>query len=293
MPRIALVTCRPGPDVSVDRDLPLLVRELAKGGAAEAVVAYWDDPAVDWAGFDLAVLRSTWDYSWRRDEFLDWAVRCAAVTRLANPLPVVRWNSDKRYLGDLARAGVPTVPTAYRAPGDAPDLPEGDFVVKPTSGAGARYAARYRAAEHAPALRQLERMHAEGLTAMVQPYVTGIDTSGERALVFFGGRFLHAIRKGAVLTAGVPFDARKNAHPSPEPWQPTEAEQAVAERALAVVPGGPGHLLYARVDLVDGDDGQPRVMELELVEPNLFLTAAHPGSAPLIAEAVLTAAAAG
>ncbi|MCZ9342309.1 hypothetical protein NGM37_31580, partial [Streptomyces sp. TRM76130] len=106
MSRIALVTCRPGPQVSVDRDLPVLEGALREAGA-DASVAAWDDPEVDWDGFDLVLIRSTWDYSWRADEFLAWAER---VPRLANPAAVVRWNADKRYLGDLADAGVPVVP---------------------------------------------------------------------------------------------------------------------------------------------------------------------------------------
>ncbi|MFI7384891.1 RimK family alpha-L-glutamate ligase [Streptomyces sp. NPDC049813] len=290
MPRIALVTCRPAPHISEDRDLPLLAAEIASAGA-EATVTQWDDPAVDWAAFDLVVIRSTWDYSWRRAEFLDWAARCSARTRLANPVDVLRWSTDKRYLGDLARAGVPTVPTAYVAPGEAAELPaDGEYVIKPTSGAGSRYAARYTPAEREDALRHLARMHAEGLTAMVQPYVAGIDVSGERAVLFYGGSYLHSIRKGAVLAPGVAFDERKVAHPGLEPWEPSAAEHAVAQAALAVVPGGAEQLLYARVDLVDGPDGRPCVMELELVEPNLFLNAVHPGSVRAVAEAILKAA---
>lgn len=153
---------------------------------------------------------------------------------------------------------MPVVPTRYLAPGDAPGLPDDhEYVVKPTSGAGARYAARYTPDDHGRAVRHLARMHEEGLTAMVQPYLSGIDVSGERALQFFGGRFLHASRKGAVLAPGTAYDADKVAHPDLVPWTPTEAELAVAEHALAAVPDAPG-LLYARVDLVDGADGQPR-----------------------------------
>lgn len=249
----------------------------------------WDDTGTDWGGFDLVVIRSTWDYSWRAGEFVAWAQKCGAVTRLANPAEVVRWNTDKRYLGDLTAAGVPVVPTRYLAPGDAPDLPgDHEYVVKPTSGAGARYAARYLPGDHDTAVRHLARMHEEGLTAMVQPYLAGIDVSGERALQFFGGRFLHASRKGAVLAPGTAYDADKVAHPDLVPWTPTPAELSVAERALAAVPDAP-ELLYARVDLVDGEDGEPRVMELELVEPNLFLDL-HPGSAAVVRDAILAAA---
>ena len=290
-PRIAVATYDPGPRTSHDRDLPVLVRALGEAGA-EATAVHWDDPAADWTGYDLVVIRSTWDYSWRAAEFVAWAEKVAQATRLANPAGVVRWNTDKRYIGDLAAAGVPVVPTAYLAPGGPMELPRThEYVVKPTSGAGARFAARYTPDQRDTAERHVERLHAEGLTAMVQPFVTSIDTEGERALQFFGGRLLHASRKGAVLAPGTAYDADKIAHPDLGPWTPTEAELAVAGEALAAVPGEP-ELLYARVDLVTGEDGRPCVMELELVEPNLFLWL-HPASLPRVVEAILAAASAG
>ncbi|MGW7067426.1 ATP-grasp domain-containing protein [Streptomyces sp. NPDC054855] len=289
-PTIALVTSRPQLETGLDRDLPELARSL---GAADADVATvsWDDPEVDWERFDLVVIRSAWDYSERVDEFVAWAGRVARLTVLANPASVVRWNTDKRYLADLAAAGVPVVPTRYLAPGDPLEISEaddGEFVVKPTAGAGARYAARYGKGEYEAAVRHIERMHGEGLTAMVQPYMPGIDERGERALVHVGGRFLHAIQKGPVLAPDTAYDAEKMPHPDLRPWQPTAAELGVAERALAAVPGTP-ELLYARVDLVDDADGEPCVMELELVEPNLFL-ALHADSLPVVTEEILTAA---
>ncbi|BBC96201.1 RimK family alpha-L-glutamate ligase [Streptomyces griseofuscus] len=291
MPRIALATYDPGTAPSKDADLPVLVRALNDAGA-RADAPYWDDPGVDWSAYDLVVVRSTWDYSWRAAEFTAWLERVARATRIANPAEVIRWNLDKRYLGELAAAGVPTVPTSYLAPGEdgAPVLPtDHDYVIKPTSGAGARFAARYAPAEHETAVRHLARMHAEGFTAMVQPYLQGIDVTGERALQFFGGRLLHASRKGAVLSPGTPYDADKVAHPDLTPWQPTDAELAVAKKALAAVPGSAAPLLYARVDLADGPDGTPRLMELELVEPNLFLFL-HPDSLPRTAAAILAEA---
>ncbi|QFR02522.1 hypothetical protein F9278_13085 [Streptomyces phaeolivaceus] len=287
---MALATYDPGAEPSRDRDLAVLARALRDAGA-DAAAVHWDDPAADWAGYDLVVIRSTWDYSWRAAEFAAWVAKTGEVTRLANPADVVRWNTDKRYIGDLARAGVPVVPTAYLAPGDPVEgaLPVAhEYVVKPTSGAGARFAARYTPDLWETAVRHVERMHAEGFTAMVQPFVTSIDTEGERALQFFGGRLLHASRKGAVLTPGTAYDADKIAHPDLVPWTPTEAELTVAERALAAVPGAP-ELLYARVDLVTGEDGRPCVMELELVEPNLFLWL-HPESLPHVVDAILAAA---
>ncbi|MGP3948439.1 ATP-grasp domain-containing protein [Streptomyces sp. 7N604] len=286
--RIALVTARPHPDVGVDRDLPLLQQALDAEGA-EAVAVCWDDAEADWEAFDLAVVRSTWDYSWRPAEFLAWGDRCGSLTSLANRPSVLRWNADKRYLGMLADLGVPVVPTRYLMPGSPADLPHShEYVIKPTSGAGARFAARYRPEDHDEALRHLERMQAEGLTAMVQPYMRRIDTTGERALIFVAGRFLHAVRKNAVLSPGTPYDQRKVPHPGLRPWSPTRAELAAAERALAAVPGS-RDLLYARVDLVEDEDGNPQVMEVELVEPNLFLTV-HPGSLPAVADAIVRTA---
>lgn len=289
--RIALVTYRPQAQVSVDRDMPALLGALRAAGADAEAVA-WDDESVDWAAYDLAVIRSTWDYTWRTAEFVAWAERCGTLTTLANPPAVVRWNTDKRYLGELAAAGVPVVRTAYLAPGAAVELPrEEEYVIKPTAGAGARFAARYRPDDPTAgerARRHLARMHEEGLTAMVQPYVRAVDTTGERALLFLGGRFLHAVRKGAVLAPGTAYDAKKVSHPDLRPWEPTAAERATAESALRAVPGDPA-LLYARVDLVDGDDGRPRVMELELVEPNLFLHV-QPGSLPVVVDGLLRAA---
>ncbi|MEW1923927.1 hypothetical protein [Streptomyces sp. NPDC088360] len=286
---MALVTSRPQLETGLDRDLPELARSLGAAGADVATVS-WDDPEADWERFDLVVIRSAWDYSERVTEFVAWAGRVARLTVLANPASVVRWNTDKRYLEELAGAGVPVVPTRYLAPDDTVEVPDdGEFVVKPTSGAGARYAGRYGKGEREAAVRHIERMHGEGLTAMVQPYMPRIDETGERALVYVGGRFLHAIQKGAVLAPGTAYDDEKMPHPDLRPWQPTPAELAVAERALAAVPGSP-ELLYARVDLVDGaDDEGPCVMELELVEPNLFLDL-HQASLAAVTKEILTAA---
>ncbi|MHB9862066.1 ATP-grasp domain-containing protein [Streptomyces sp. YIM S03343] len=299
MPRVALATFDPAPEPHPDRDLPVLLAALRDAGA-DAVAVPWDDPDTDWGRFDLVVIRSTWDYTWRAAEFVTWARRTGAVTRLANPAGVVAWNTDKRYLGDLAAAGVPVVPTRYVAPGEelggefaefaefAGSSGSSGYVVKPTSDAGARHAARYAPGEYERALEHLAWLHGEGLTAMVQPYVTGVDVSGERALQFIGGELLHASRKRAVLAPGTGHDDKKVAHPGLEPWTPTPAELAVAARALAAVPNTP-ELLYARVDLVTGDDGEPMVMELELVEPDLFLSL-HPGSLDKVVTAVLAAA---
>ncbi|GAA2901269.1 hypothetical protein GCM10010517_67070 [Streptosporangium fragile] len=286
--RIALVTATPGPGISTDRDMPLLHAAFEHAGA-EAEVTAWDDPEVDWARFDLAVIRSPWDYSWRPAEFLAWVDRCSEATRLANPPEIVRWNSRKQYLLEMRERNVPVVPTRYVAPGDPVDLPDGhEFVVKPAVGAGARFAARYGPAERERAAAHVGRIHADGVAVMVQPYLTRIDVTGERALVFVRNRFLHAIRKKAVLSSGLRYDEPREAHPGTERWQPTRAELALAERALAAVPGA-DRLLYARVDMADDEAGDPVMTELELVEPNLYLRF-HRESIPAFVEAIVDAA---
>jgi len=283
VPRVALVTCQElgGPDP----DDALLVEPLRARGITVTTPA-WDDGTVNWPGYDLVVLRSTWDYVTRRPEFLAWA---RSVPALANPAGTVEWNTDKRYLAELAAAGVPVVPTRYLDPTDPPWTPpaEGEYVIKPAIGAGSVSTGRYDLAdpEHrAKAFRHAARFRATGRVSMVQPYLAAVDTYGETGLVFLDGRFSHAVRKGPMLSGP---DAGVTGLYRPEEIsarQPAAAELAVAEKALAAVPGDTS-LLYARVDLLPGPDGDPMLVELELTEPSLFLGYA-PGAATRLAEAI-------
>ncbi|MFG1920795.1 RimK family alpha-L-glutamate ligase [Cryptosporangium sp. NPDC048952] len=268
--RIVLVTATELP-IPEDVELPVLQAAAERAGLT-ADVACWDDPAVTWGDFDLALIRSTWNYPSHLERFLAWADATAAVTRLVNGPGIVHWNSEKTYLGDLLAAGVPTVPTTYLAPGEPVALPGyGDFVVKPTVGSGARMARRFRGGTLSAAPAHVEWLHAEGNTAMVQPFQHRVETDGERALVYFGGEFSHSIVKGAVLSA-VTGVRGEHAHPDVQSYEPTAAEHAVAQAVLAAAPETP---VYGRIDLVLDDAGSPIVMEAELIEPHLFL-----GSAP-------------
>ena len=273
---LALVTARAAE--SLDPDLPLLADAFRRADVPAGIVC-WDDDTVDWARFDAALLRSTWDYTDRLDEFLDWVRRTSAATRLVNGPEVIAWNIDKHYLGELAAAGVPIVPTVYVEIGD--DLPELDadedvWVVKPTVGAGSNGARRCAPDEVADHVRLL---HRSGRSAMVQPYLHRIDVEAETSLVHLadvgggGLRFDHAFSKDAILRSteveqeGDLFAAEeiggREAH---------AAQLALAERVLTsptVASFGP--LAYARVDLAPTDDG-PVLMELELVEPSLYFS---------------------
>ena len=280
-PRVALATARAA--WGLDPDEPALLAALAEAGV-EAEPQAWDDPDADWAAFDLVVLRSTWDYAERRAAFLDWAERVEAATTLANPLEVVRANTDKRYLATLAAAGVPVVDTAFFAPGEEVVLPEhGEAVVKPAVSAGSRDTLRTWPGERERPLALAERLHAEGRTVMVQPYVASVDERGESALCYLDGAFSHTVAKGAILPPGADVIDGLHAAEDLAAREATEAERAVADAALDVLDAD--GLLYARVDLVDAADGTPEVLEVELTEPSLFLRYAE-GSVERFARAI-------
>lgn len=289
-PRVALVSARAARHL--DEDLPPLVAALEEAGA-DVTVADWDDPRVDWADFRMAVLRSTWDYAERLTEFLVWADRTAKLTTLVNPPAVIRWNTDKHYLRDLARAGVPAVPTQFVEPGEgaAQELERflrekgaAEWVVKPAVGAGSRDAARYAAGDDRAATDHIERLLHAGRSVLLQPYLDQVDRHGETALIYFGGRFSHAIRKGPLLRLGTAPTRALFAQEHITPRMPAAAELQVAERVLAALPFAMP--LYARVDLIRSDGGEPCLLELELTEPSLFFAQA-PGAAGRLAAQLL------
>jgi glutathione synthase/RimK-type ligase-like ATP-grasp enzyme len=212
---------------------------------------------VDWSRFDLVLPRSTWDYAERRDEFLAWA---RGVPRVLNTVPVLEWNTDKeRYLSDLAATGVPVVPTTFVAPGEALDLPQAPFVVKPAISAGGRTSARFEREDAEAARALVARIHAAGRTAMVQPF---LGEHEETALVYVDGAHSHTLRRRVPLPAA---DERDVLFLDEQlaPAEATAGEREIAEAAL--LPAGPD-LLYGRVDLMAG-----LVLELEVAEPSLYL----------------------
>ncbi|MFG1606294.1 RimK family alpha-L-glutamate ligase [Actinoplanes sp. NPDC049265] len=283
--RVALVTCAIFPDLYED-EFPLRDALRARGVTVESPL--WDDPATDWAAYDLAVLRSTWDYPARREEFVAWA---HTVPALANPAGVVEWNTDKHYLRELAAAGVPVTPTTFVEPGESwTPVSTGEWVVKPTISAGSRDTGRYSfPAEAGLAVEHVARLHEAGRTAMVQPFLAAVDGVGETALLYTPGPdggalgFSHAIRKGPLLSGPDRGDKQAEYNEEISPRTPGEAELAVGERVVAALPAG---LLYARVDLIPGPDGAPLLVEVELTEPSLFWTHAD-GSAERMADAIV------
>ena len=274
-PRIALVTAKAARDL--DDDLPPLESTLRNRGAA-VVRVDWDDVDAPWQTFDMALLRSPWDYTQRLSEFLDWITRASALTRVLNPLGVVRWNTDKRYLHDLEKAGVAIVPSAFIEPGhDAADgmrdflarYPQAEFVVKPSVGAGSRDAQRYSRHQRDAATNHAQRLLDDRRSVLLQPYFDRVDEHGETALIFFAGKFSHAIRKGPLLRPNEGPTRALFAQEHISARQPSRDEFRLAEKALAAIPFDQP-LLYARVDLIQDPNGSPVLLELELTEPSLF-----------------------
>jgi len=250
------------------------------------VPAVWDAPS-DWSGFDLVVVRSTWDYAERRDAFLAWA---ESLPEVWNAAPVLRWSTDKElYLSDLERAGVPVVPTRFLPPGTGFGPPGGPFVVKPAVSAGGRRSGRFAPEEAGAAAKLVEAIHAAGGTAMVQPYLGPAELIGELGLVYLEGSYSHAVRRSVPLPAPDGPGTTLYLAESVTAAQPSAAALELAGRTLAAVPFGP--LLYARVDLVNGPGGAPLVLELELAEPSLYLSA-DTGATERFAAAIERAAAA-
>lgn len=265
---VALATCAALP--GLHRDDRYIMHAL-QGRRIDAVPVVWEDPYQDWSIPRLCVIRSAWDYAYRLDEFLTWAERVAAVTRLLNPHHVLAWNAHKSYLVDLEARGIRVTPTHLLKRGgrvalDALMARRGwnDIVVKPAVGASGRHAIHVgpedieRGQKHLDRLLPFEDM-------LLQPYLEAVAEAGEVSLVFIDGEFTHAVRKrvgegefrvhddygGTVVTA-----------------RPTNLERRLAGRALEAVGE---RTLYARADVARGPSGDPVVTELELVEPELFL----------------------
>lgn len=270
--RIALATCKDLPKLDPD-DHPFIA--ALRERKAKVTLPIWDDPQADW-DVDVVVIRSTWDYSERKDEFVAWAERVAAKTLLLNPAPLVRWNTDKqRYLTELAAKHVPVVPTAWLERGSSVVLRDlvaargwGDIVIKPIVGAGSRdtihvVAGAVDSVGQAFVAEQLPRQ-----AMMVQPFLPKI-ALGEVSLIFIDGLYSHAVIKKPRVGD---FRSQPEFGSVVERHTPTTRERDLAEHVVEQIPAkAAGRALYARVDLVTGDNDRPTLIELEVIEPSLYL----------------------
>ncbi len=266
-PRVGLVSCLNIPEP--DEDEAILVAALGELHVHAEVVA-WNDPDLQVIEHDLLILRSCWDYHEpiHRAHFQEWTTHAAASTLLLNPLPVIRWNSDKRYLLELARTGIPVVPTRYVQQGTTCEIPPewNRVVIKPAISAGSRETHLIdvgSGTELTPAVRDLIARE----DVLVQEYVRSVDSYGERCLVWIDGTLCHAIRKEPRFTG----DHESVSLATTISVTETEFAERVLSAAAACGGFSIDDLLYARIDLAPDDDGMPMLMELELIEPSLFL----------------------
>jgi glutathione synthase/RimK-type ligase-like ATP-grasp enzyme len=274
MPDFTFVTYDGLPQL--DPDDRLAVDALARRGLT-VDAAIWNDPSVDWSRAGICIIRSTWDYHLDYQGFLQWAQRVASVTQLWNSLPIVRWNSHKSYMKDIADRGAPIVPTVWLRAGSTPDIAAlmrergwERAVVKPVVGLATRGVMRFSlmGGELGAAQKHVNALLREQ-DVMMQPFLRSVESYAERALVFIDGEYSHAATKVAfqpLAPAGEAGEVLVVADPE---------EIAVATRVARMAEG---RVLYARVDLLRGDDGRPCVIEYELVEPSLFLSL-HPPAA--------------
>ncbi|GAA4035420.1 hypothetical protein GCM10022247_71190 [Allokutzneria multivorans] len=282
-PRVLLASCAELPESDGDdTPLPAVLAEVG----IEAEWRPWDSLR-DAERADLVVLRSTWDYPLRRTEFLEW---CDGVPALANRADLVRWNTDKAYMADLAATGLPVVPTQLLPPGADLGPYDTEIALKPAVGAGSQGAGRFLPSERQRAEAHMAALHAQGRTVVLQPYQPAVDVEGETALVFFGGRYSHGFVKGPMLPRGEVEMSALFVDERLKPAVPDAARRTLAEDALDAACGIHGiersDLLYARVDVLSGTDGAPLLLELELAEPSLGFRQADPGAPLRFASAV-------
>lgn len=282
--QVALATGRAFPDLDPD-DAPLVVALERRGLEPRPLI--WDDPRSDWAAAPLCLIRSTWDYFDRPDEYRAWADSTGGVTDLWNRADTIRWNSDKRYLRELGDRGVPTVPTLWLEPGADVDIAYelamhdwGSAIVKPAIDGGARRLMRVGPGEAdvGAAQAHVDTLLADG-GMLVQPFLPSVPRDGELSLVYIGGTFTHAVRK---RPADHDFRVQPEWGGTVERVAATPGQRDAAELVLAAAARD---FLYARVDLVTGDTGELLLIELEVIEPRLFLRSA-PEAADALADAI-------
>ena len=283
--RIAFVTCERLPDIHADDRL--VADALQRRGFAVEPAA-WNDPAVDWQRYASVVIRSPWDYHHDEARYAAWLRRCAAAdVNLWNPAATVLANLDKRYLADVAAAGLATIPIEYVERGHRRSLRAlleyrnwSRAVVKPAVSASA-YGTWRTSLETAESDQTMWDGELSRRSLLVQPFVDEIVTSGEWSIVFFDGQYSHAVLK---TPAAGDFRVQEELGGQAKPRDPSPA---IVEQARRVLLQAAGPLLYARVDGVERD-GQFFLMELEVNEPVLYVGASS-GAAERFADAIVRA----
>ena len=248
----------------------LLQSALALHGISSVRID-WASPNVDWSQFRCAVFRTTWDYFDRRDEFIAWLNEIRHQTRLCNDAAFIDWNMDKHYLADLETKGIPIVPSRFVEHGSLITLQElldetrwEEAIIKPCISGGARHTYRVNR-ETATSLEPVIRELLVGESLILQPFQESVLLHGEDTLMLFNGQYTHAVRK---LPKKGDFRVQDDHGGTVCPIEATGEQIEFAQRVMSVCQPLPA---YGRVDLVRDNMGNLAVMELELIEPELWL----------------------
>jgi hypothetical protein len=276
---LAIATCASQPNLGpLDRGVVSAVAEFG----IRATPLVWNDPAAHLDGAQAVLIQSTWDSHLHPQEFLAWARDVERRMPLFNPLRLLEWNVDKRYLQGLEQQGVPVTPTLWAgraAPMDLRRVLEergwSRMVLKPAVSAGANETHIFDVHTIDAAQAALDRLRAH-VDVMVQPYLTAFETEGERSYVFFEGVFSHCVRRPPTLQSA------QRSFADAYVIEPTAPELMLARHVLEQIEEA---ALYARVDVATDNEGVVRLQELELIEPCLF-SALAPGAQQRFAEAI-------
>lgn len=247
----------------------LVIEAMDKHGLKTKKVA-WSDPSFNWSQTKVALFRTTWDYAEKFTAFSDWLMQVSMQTKLINDYETIIWNLDKHYLEDLQRAGVNIVETYFVEPGDSRSLAiihdELDWahtVLKPAISAAAKDTFKLKVGD----IPQHEKRFSELIkdeTMMIQPFQNDVLNRGEISLMLIGGVYTHAVLK---MAKPGDFRVQDDFGGTVHDYTPTQAE---IDLAIAAVKACEIQPLYARVDIVNDNNGNPAVSELELVEPEMW-----------------------
>ncbi len=269
----------------------IMLSEALKGYGYDTHIICWDNADINWKNIRFCIIRSTWDSFFRHKEFLNWAERISKWTNLWNPLYVIKWNINKKYLIDLSNRGVKCVSTQLVASNNVEDLKEEIFqfdykkvVIKPAVSLGALDTYYMDIDDPISYESNIDNINSMLLAGeiLLQPYLPSVKIEGELSLIYIGGHFSHAIEK----------------HPAPSDFrvqeiyggkykivEPDKISLDTAEQAFKEI--GFERLLYARVDLIKDDNGLPLIIELEFIDPDLFLQY-HKIAVKYFADAIIT-----
>ncbi|WP_345292440.1 hypothetical protein [Kangiella marina] len=285
--KIAIASCFDLPDWEKD-DLPFF-RALEANGI-EYQILPWDSDT-DWHQFDACLLRTTWDYQDRFEEFMGWVDRVSTQTQLINPTAIIRWNSHKRYLQELQHAGITIAPSEWLLKGKLYNIEKlmqqhgwKKGFIKPLVGANARECLPFE--NTAEGIAEAQK-HADRLTPtedlVLQPYLSNVESFGETSGIFFAGEYSHGTRKVPVKGD---FRVQDDYGASDYPYQLSDEERELAQKAIAYVTKTISLPLYARVDFLHHKDGAVYVNEVELIEPSLFFRHGGKQSCELFTQAL-------